>query len=113
MVDYREGDDPHPKEESEIEEEIPTTAFLVFLRDGNIDVATRFPGMRMKREATLSDLRDMAHVLYSDCQAKIIAKKTSSVFSETLNSALKMIFSRKQRLPDPSKVVNRTVKCKK
>jgi len=70
-------------------DKIPITAFLVIVhQDGNVEAATSIPGIQKLRQASLRDVRDTCHALYSDIQSTFTARATSLEVTNSLKQAM-------------------------
>jgi hypothetical protein len=67
-------------EEAEVStKDVPETAFLVMrFSDGRVEAATTLPGLAVKRQADLRDIRDIAHSLFVDADTTITSKATAT-----------------------------------
>jgi len=103
MTEYREGnegvaqlrskkeDQPEGEQaenEGNTQEMHETAVLLVLTSDGRLEAATQLPSIPMRRQATLRDVRDICHAMYSDIQVTLVGKASAHESSAAIQRTL-------------------------
>lgn len=83
---YREGDQEVGDEGID---KTPITGFVAYLtHDGKVDVVTNIGGFSRQRDASMADIRDIAHSVFKDADNRIIAGEVEARISQGIAKAL-------------------------
>jgi hypothetical protein len=74
-----------PQEQMEIHE---TAILLVLTSDGRLEAATNLPNLPVRRQASLRDIRDLCHAMYSDIQVTLMGKSAAHESSQAIQRTL-------------------------